>query len=115
MSSPFVKAKARLEALGYQVGKTEHWNHFAKIRQDLFGCVDAIAMRPGSPLLAVQVTDITSVSKRMEKSLVVALDWVNTGNRFEVWGYTPKSKKPSRVMQMMSTGVWIPKLDDEAP
>jgi len=106
VSSPFVKAKARLEALGYTVGKTEHWNHFAKIRQDLFGCVDAVCMRPFSPLLAVQVTDITSVSKRMAKAHTIAMEWISTGNQFWVMGYTPKSKKPPRIMVMMSGGKW---------
>lgn len=107
MSSPFVKAKAKLEALGYTVGKTEHWNHFAKIRQDLFGSIDAIAMRSFTPLLALQVTDITSVSKRMAKAREMAWLWVLTGNRFQVWGYTPKSKKPPRIVSMQDNGEWV--------
>jgi hypothetical protein len=74
---------------------------------DLFTCIDAICMKPGSPLLAVQVTDITSVSKRMAKAHEIAQHWVSTGNRFQVIGYTPKSKKPPRVMEMGSDGEWI--------
>ncbi len=107
MSSPYAKSKQRLEKIGYRVGKCEHWNHFAKIRQDLYGCIDLIAMRPGEALLAVQPTDITSVSKRMAKAHQTAIDWVSTGNRFEVWGWTPKSKKPPRVMVMTGAGEWV--------
>ena len=106
MASPFVKAKAALEKLGYVVGKTEHWNPFAHIRVDLFGCIDAVCMRHGSPLLAVQVTDITSVSKRMAKSHAVARQWVSTGGRFQVIGYTPNSRKPPRIMEMNTDGEW---------
>jgi hypothetical protein len=106
MSSPYVKAKARLEALGYQVGKTEHWNNYAHVRMDLFNCIDAVCMRSDSPLLAIQVTDITSVSKRMEKAHEVAVSWVSTGNRFQVLGFTPKSKKPPRVIEMQANGEW---------
>lgn len=107
MSSPFEKAKARLVALGYQVGKTEHWNHFANIRQDLFGCIDLIALCSGKPILAMQVTDITSVSKRMAKAQAIAQSWVLTGNQFEIWGYTPKSKQPPRRMAMTASGAWV--------
>ena len=107
MSSPFEKAKKALVAEGYAVGKTEYWNHFAKCRVDLFGSIDAVCLRLGSPLLAVQVTDITSVSKRMKKAHDVAQAWVSTGNRFEVWGYTPRSRKPPRIMAMSLTGEWF--------
>ncbi len=107
MSSPFVKAKARLELLGYRVGKTENWNSFAKIRQDLFNCIDLIAMRHGEPLLAIQVTSNTNVSGRMAKAHDIAHEWVSTGSRFEVWGYKPKGKEPPRVMVMLGTGEWV--------
>jgi hypothetical protein len=90
-----------------KVGKTEYWNHFAKCRVDLFGSIDAICLKPGVPLLALQVTDITSVSKRMSKAHALARDWVTTGNHFQVWGYTPKSKKPPRVMAMSRDGEWV--------
>ena len=106
MSSPYTKAKAQLEAQGYQVGKTEHWNPFARIRVDLFGCIDLVALCPLRPLLAVQVTDSTHVSKRMDKSQALASQWVSTGNRFEVWGYYKRSKQPPRIMRMQQNGAW---------
>src|SRR5690349_16157054 len=106
MSSPFEKAKKRLSEIGYTVGKVEYWNAFCRRRVDLFNCIDAVCMRHGDPLLAVQVTSRSNVSARMKKAHPVALQWVSTGNRFEVWGYTPKSKKPPRVMAMQPTGNW---------
>jgi hypothetical protein len=108
MSSPYEKAKKALAEMGYTVGKVEYWNSFVKRRMDLFGCIDAICMRHGDPLMALQVTSITNVNARMNKSHAVALQWVSTGNRFEVWGYTPKSRKPPRVMAMQQSGEWLP-------
>lgn len=107
--SPMQKCLKRLRDLGYNVGITEHWNHYSKHRQDLFGCIDAVCMRPFTPLLALQVTDITSVSKRMDKAHTIAMEWVSTGGRFEVWGFTPHSKQPPRIMVMTSTGEWAAK------
>lgn len=44
----------------------EHWNPHARVRQDLFGFIDVIAVGPQG-VLAVQTTDHTSVSKRVAK------------------------------------------------
>lgn len=38
----------------FMVGKTEHFNVFAQVRQDLFGFVDAIAVHPKHGIVAVQ-------------------------------------------------------------
>lgn len=67
MASPTSKAKQWLEKCGYVVGITEHWNHFAKIRQDLFGFCDLIAIREGCPILFVQVTSYSNISARVKK------------------------------------------------
>jgi hypothetical protein len=44
----------------------ERWNPHAQIRQDLFGFVDVIAVRPGETL-AVQTTTAANVSTRIRK------------------------------------------------
>jgi hypothetical protein len=44
----------------------EHWNQFAKIRQDLFGVVDILALR-GEETIAVQSTSWANVSARVKK------------------------------------------------
>ena len=44
----------------------EHWNPHARIRQDMFGFVDVIAVRRGETL-AVQTTSAANVSSRMRK------------------------------------------------
>ena len=44
----------------------EHWNAFARIRQDLFGFVDILCLR-GEETIAVQSTSWANVSARVKK------------------------------------------------
>jgi carbonic anhydrase len=44
----------------------EHWNSFAKIRQDLWGFVDILGLR-GKEIIAVQTTSGSNVSARVKK------------------------------------------------
>lgn len=64
--SPTQRSKAHLEALGYQVAITEHWNPWARRRVDLWGFVDLLAIKPNETL-AVQTTSATNVSARVKK------------------------------------------------
>lgn len=66
MSSPTQRTLAYLRKNGYMVAITEKWNPFAKIRQDLFGIVDVLAVREGETL-AVQCTSADNVSSRVNK------------------------------------------------
>ena len=66
MSSPTQRSKAHLEKQGYRVAIVEHWNAFARIRQDLFGVVDLLCLR-GSETLAVQTTSASNMSARVKK------------------------------------------------
>ena len=65
-NSPTQRSLAHLRGLGYTVAVTEHWNAFARIRQDLFGIVDLIALK-GEETLAVQTTSGTNVAARVAK------------------------------------------------
>ena len=64
------KSKTYLESQGYLVGRTEHWNSFANIRQDLFGFIDLLAIKDTGPIgkiVAVQVTSRGNISSRVRK------------------------------------------------
>ena len=107
-SSPTQKALAELRAEGWRVGIVEHWNPFAKIRVDLFGCIDLVCLKAGTPILAVQVTSRTNVNARLVKSKDVAALWVGTGNLFWVIGYgITKTKGNKRVVRMDPSGEWM--------
>lgn len=64
--SPTQRSLKELRKRGYTVGITEHWNQYAKIRQDLFGFVDLLCFK-GNETLAVQTTSGDNVSKRIHK------------------------------------------------
>ena len=44
---------AQLKRLGYSARVVERWNPFAKVRRDLFGIGDVLAMRANEPLLLI--------------------------------------------------------------
>lgn len=51
---------------GYIAEVTEHWNPHARIRNDLFGFVDVLAIRD-TETLAVQTTSAANVPARVRK------------------------------------------------
>ena len=64
--TPTKRSLDLLREEGYKVAIVEHWNHFAQIRQDLFGFIDLLAIKPGE-VLAVQVTSVSNMSSRRNK------------------------------------------------
>lgn len=56
MTSPTQRSLAHLRSLGYRVAVVERWNPHARIRQDLFGVLDLLAVRDGE-ILGVQTTN----------------------------------------------------------
>ncbi len=88
MSSPTQRTLKALRDDGYTAAVVERWNPHAKIRQDLFGFVDIVALRH-SETLAVQACSYGSVSDRIKKiadaTHVGAVR--DAGWRIEVWGW----------------------------
>lgn len=65
--SPTQRSLAEMRGRGCQlVAVTEHWNSFAKIRQDLFGILDLVCIQDGRTI-GVQTTSGSNVSARHEK------------------------------------------------
>lgn len=90
--SPTQRSLEYLREQGYLVSIVERWNPFAKIRQDLWGWCDLLAIRRGE-VLAVQVT-ASAVSDRIKK--IEASETVakvrEAGIRIEVHGWRKNSK-----------------------
>jgi hypothetical protein len=63
--TPTQRSLAYLRAEGWQVAVVERWNPHARIRQDLFGVFDLLAVRDGVTM-GVQVTS-TGVASRVKK------------------------------------------------
>jgi len=66
MSSPTERSLNYLRKQGYTVAVVERWNPHIKIRQDLFGFVDLLAIRRGETL-AVQTTTGDHLADRIAK------------------------------------------------
>ena len=66
MSSPTQRTLAHLRKLGYPlVQVVERWNPYARIRQDLFGIIDVVAV--GEDIVGVQATSYSNVTSRVTK------------------------------------------------
>jgi len=64
--SPTQKSLAYLREQGMTCEVVERWNAFARIRQDLFGIIDIVALDE-QQTLGVQTTSWTNVSARVKK------------------------------------------------
>ena len=65
-TSPTQRTLAKWRKMGYLAGVTERWNPHARIRQDLFGFVDVIAVGNGETV-AIQTTSASNVAARVRK------------------------------------------------
>ena len=66
MTSPTQRSLKHLRANGYRAAITEHWNQWARVRQDLFGIIDILAVKDGETV-GVQTTSGSNVSARVQK------------------------------------------------
>jgi len=66
-TSPTQRTLARLKKENYDlIAITERWNPWAKVRQDLYGVIDILAIKDGSTV-ALQVTSYSNISSRVRK------------------------------------------------
>jgi hypothetical protein len=64
--TPTQRTLKHMRDQGYTCQVTEHWNHFAKIRQDLFGFGDVLCLGDDEVVM-VQTTSYSNVSARVKK------------------------------------------------
>ena len=99
MSSPTSRTLAELRRNGYTAAVVERWNPWAKIRQDLYGFIDVLAIKANEKgVLAIQTTTTANASSRMKKSKESPnlRIWLDSGNRFEVWGWGKRGTRGNR-------------------
>jgi hypothetical protein len=66
-ASPTERSLKLLRKEGWEPAVVERWNAHARIRQDLWGFVDLIAMKAGEPPLLVQSTSAANLAARRTK------------------------------------------------
>jgi hypothetical protein len=81
--SPTQRSLKKLRAEGWTCAIVERWNPWAKVRSDLFGFIDILAMS-GDCLLAIQTTSGDNVSKRIDK--------IKTAQAASLWLESPSRK-----------------------
>ena len=103
MTTPTKRSLKKLRDEGYAVAIVEHWNSFARIRQDLFGIFDLLALKDGETL-AVQVTSSGNLAARVHKiseapiiSEVRAANWTVHAHG---WRKNSKGKWVCRVIDL---------------
>lgn len=89
--TPTERTLRHLRSLGYLPAVVERWNPHARIRQDLWGWCDVLAVREGE-VLAVQCTS-HGVAARVRKVLASATiaPVLAAGVRVEVHGWTKRA------------------------
>ena len=99
MSSPTQRSLEYCRKNGWIAGVVEKWNPHARIRQDLFGCIDLIViddLEQGP--LAVQATSGTGHAARRKKSIAeprLKL-WLEAPARFEIWSWSKRGPRGKR-------------------
>ena len=95
--SPTQRSLAHLKELGYAAKVVERWNHFAKIRQDLFGG-DILALKSGEPVLVIQATTGSNHAARREKLEAAGFIplWKGAGASLEIWSWAMQGPRGKR-------------------
>lgn len=111
-ASPTELTMRHCRGLGWVVQKVEHWNSFAKVRQDLFGCIDVVALGDGQ-ILGIQCTTRHHMAERMAKARAEAriTRWLQCGGLFEVWGWQMVGRRWQLTRQPFS----VPDLAYDSP
>ncbi len=94
--SPTQRSLTWLRDQGYTAQVVERFNHYAKVRQDLFGIIDVLAIKPGEVgTLGVQATTGTHRSHRRTKALREPRlsTWLACGNRFELHTWAKRGQR----------------------
>jgi hypothetical protein len=92
-TSPTQRTLAMCRRQGWTCQVVEHWNSFARIRQDLFGFIDVV-VADGANILGIQTTSGDNVSKRLDKIKAEprAAKWLESGGRIFIHGWRKLAK-----------------------
>jgi hypothetical protein len=105
MASPTQRSLAKWREAGAIAQVVERWNPHAKVRQDLFGCIDIIVIE-GYMTIGVQATTTANSAARIDKALAEPRlrHWLAaTGNRFVVEGWAKRGVRGARKLWVCRT------------
>ena len=98
MTSPTQRTLARARELGWTCQVVERWNPYAKVRVDLFGCIDIVAVHPDCGVLGIQACADGDHARRVAKAQAEPKlrAWLAAGGRFEVWSWGLRGERGKR-------------------
>ena len=105
--SPTARALAQLRKDGWLPAVVEKWNPGARVRQDLFGFIDIVALKradsggPGIGLIGIQVTTTAHMADRLRKMTTPPVStslklWLLCGLDAYIWGYAKTGPRGKR-------------------
>lgn len=101
--SPTQRTLAECRRRGWLAAVVEKWNPHARIRQDLFGCLDVLAIVPGGSLtpgyfLGIQACAGSSHAARAAKVKAEPrmLEWKRAGGEVAVWSWSKRGAQGKR-------------------
>jgi hypothetical protein len=105
--TPTARSLAELRRLGYVADVVERWIPRAKVRKDLFGIFDIVALGQDNwhhekpwVIVGIQCTSATNHAARVTKLLGSdTLDlWLKAGGRAEVWSWSKRGERGARKL-----------------
>lgn len=98
--SPTKRSLKLLRDDNWTVQITERWNPFAKVRQDLLGFIDLIAISPTRGIVGVQTTTSANLANRITKIKAEprAAIWLASGGRIVCHGWSKKGAVGKRKL-----------------
>ena len=99
-----VKSRDKLKSEGFTLVETvERWNSFARVKNDLFGIIDVLAVA-GGETLAVQVTSRDNMSSRRKKITESEAfpELVKAGWRVELHGWYKEKNRWQVKLEVLS-------------
>ena len=99
MTSPTQRSLAHLKACGYIAQVVERFNIYAKVRVDLFGFIDIVAVGEAG-IVGVQTTSTANMNARIQKILALpeAKIWIQSGGKVVVHGWALRGKAGKRKL-----------------
>lgn len=100
-----------LRAMGFKVWKTEQWNSFARVRQDMFKIIDVLAITPDTTL-GVQSTTWAGRRGHLGKLCLAecqnSSDWLAGPARRKLWLVSWRKELKKRGGK---ANIWVPYID----
>ena len=106
--SPTQRSLKAWRDVGATAAVVERWNPHAKIRQDLFGCIDIVVATPDIGIIGVQACAAASHAARVEKAYQQPglAAWLKAGGLFRVESWGKKGARGKRKTWQMRVE-WI--------